>query len=810
MRILIEEHKYPLKLVKDDLWDGISADPDETVTFKYVGYFYNTERKDCVLLLPRVLLEDINIGGVKTEERVFVEHGDPNDKSKVTFPGYTPEEIINPDIKNNDGEYIIKAEHRKFIREFAVWIYRAIELFYRENQKDEKKRTLIHRKFVPLMGRGSLKESHTLLDVILALLEFQADHSDFILTTLRNRHRGMNKVNWSRTIVKSPILWAKKTPVYISPVNKCREIDFDDELFCIFHSILAYVAREFGFATKENPGFQEMTDVQFRHYLAGAGRVRLRQIKGKYFSDLALRLWELCFAFFDHQHEIRVQANKQEYLLAKNFQIVFEAIIDELIGDKDVPEGLKEQEDGKRVDHMYRYRGLTVVDGEKNDGGDIYYIGDSKYYKRRTEITKESVYKQFTYARNVIQWNLNLFLDQKDLQGKDLPPAEKAKLNAGATSIQSVARLRDDITEGYAITPNFFISARIDEDLDYNHDEITDTQKKQPDFFSRQFENRLFDRDTLLIAHYDVNFLFVISRYARNNAAQKQEWRDKVRDIFRSRIRQMLHKHFEFYAMTPKGTTDAEAFFRENFKEVIGRVYSPYGKRGGFDYYSLALRHDPDGTYEDENAALLGLLRKGFKVEKCKLGQKPEDVVSGEAKVPTVPVSTNRLTFHWLENYLDASIVFGYCKDDDHLAWIMNREGVKGSDMYNLRADRKRDGCVDVKNPKVHGAKFLILYFDSTESDNSYRVFRISNGEVKKREWLLATGYKKDPDPGKEAKAGKKYYCYFLDEEVSIGNLEVGKFLTMTRLSQGLKYIEGAPIFATGAEVLKLRTDPKV
>ena len=812
MRILVEEHKYPLRLVKDDLWEGVSADPDETVTFKYVGYFYNSERKDCVLLLPRVLLEDVKTAGGKNEERVFVEHGDPADRTKVTFAGYTLEEIVDPDVKNDDGEYLLKPEHRKFIREFAVWIYRAIELYYRENQNDEKKRSAIYRRFVPLMGRGALKESHTLLDVILAMLDFQKEHGDFILTTFRNRHRGLNKVNWTRTVAKSSILWAGKTPVYIDPVNKRREIDFDDELFCIYHSILEYVGKQFGFKPLENPGFATMTDVQFRHFLSGAGRIRLRQIKGKYFSDLALRLWELCFAFFDHHHEIRIQANKQEFLLAKNFQIVFEAIIDELIGDKNIPAGLKEQEDGKRVDHMYRYRGLTVVDGEcvGRDKGDIYYIGDSKYYKRRTPITNESVYKQFTYARNVIQWNLNLFLDQKDLNGNDLSADVKAMLNAGATAIESVERLRDDATEGYAITPNFFISARMDDDLDYNHDEITDAQKEKTDFFSRQFENRLFDRDTLLIAHYDVNFLFVVSRYARNNAVQKQEWREKVREIFRTRVRAMLQKHFTFYAMTPKGTVDAEAFFRENFKDVIGRIYSPYGKRGGFEFYSLALRQESEGDFEDENAAVLGLLRKGFKVEKCALGQKPEEVVSGEARVLTSPVASSRLTFHWLENYLDASIVFGFCKGDDHLKWMMNRVGDKASDMYNLRADRKRHGCVDVKNPKVQDARFLILYFENTESDNRYRVFRIRKGVNKAREWLLSTGYKKHSDPAKEAKAVKKYYCYYLEEEVSLGQLNVAQFLTADRLTKGAKYIEGEPIFVTGKDVLKWREDPPV
>ncbi len=61
-------------------------------------------------------------------------------------------------------------------------------------------------------------------------------------------------------------------------------------------------------------------------------------------------------------------------MLAKNFNIVFEAMIDELIGDKrkDLPNGLKDQEDGKIVDHMYSYRGLTNNDEQ---GRDVYYIG---------------------------------------------------------------------------------------------------------------------------------------------------------------------------------------------------------------------------------------------------------------------------------------------------------------------------------------------------------------------------------------------------------------------------------------------------
>ncbi len=136
----------------------------------------------------------------------------------------------------------------------------------------------------------------------------------------------------------------------------------------------------------------------------------------------------------------------------------------------------------------------------------------------------------------------------------------------------------------------------------------------------------------------------------------------------------------------------------------------------------------------------------------------------------------------------------------------MNRVGDKASDMYNLRADRNRHGCVDVKDPKVHDARFLILYFESTESDNEYRVFRIRNGERKNREWMISTGY----SIVEEANAVQRYYCYYLDEEVTFGELDVKTFLTRNRLMVGEKYIEGAPIFVTGEDVLALRMNPQV
>ena len=300
----------------------------------------------------------------------------------------------------------------------------------------------------------------------------------------------------------------------------------------------------------------------------------------------------------------------QEYLIAKNFNIVFEAIIDELVGDRreELPDGLKEQEDGKRVDHLYSYKGLTTTG---TDDTSIYYIGDSKYYQLKNEVSKESVYKQYTYARNVIQWNLNIFLN---------PDQTNAKWR------QHTPMYRDEVTEGYNIVPNFFISARMDEDLSYA-DNIYKVDKEETSFMSKHFENRLFDRDTLLIYHYDVNFLYVVSLYAQDNDSAKHEWKDKVRKLFREEIQKMLESRFDFYAMTAHPGVDARQYIQEHFQNVLGKMYKPYPNP---NYFSLAL--DSQDKYAAENQELLKELRKHFFVEKMAIGADPTEPLTTRMK----------------------------------------------------------------------------------------------------------------------------------------------------------------------------------
>lgn len=323
------------------------------------------------------------------------------------------------------------------------------------------------------------------------------------------------------------------------------------------------------------------------------GKKRLLEIKYKYFSDKALQLWDLCFAFFEQSKQITVDSEQKEYLLVKNFYIVFEAIIDELIGDKPLPDGMdKKMEDGKILDHLFTAKSLF-----ENEQRQTYYIGDSKYYKMGHELGSESVYKQYTYARNVIQWNLDIF-------------------NSGKIP-QSGIQIRDDLTEGYNIIPNFFISSKLDEKLDYSCDGIDKTNRSRNKHKQEQFKNRLFDRDTLLLFHYDVNFLFVLSLYARNNKQQKASWKSKIRNRFRSEIQEWLQKDYDFYVMSAKPNVNSEEYISLHFKQLIGKIFRPFEDKS---ILSLAL----DVSFKEYNANLIHELEESFYIKKCMLNESPQ------------------------------------------------------------------------------------------------------------------------------------------------------------------------------------------
>lgn len=573
MLLFIEGYPYNLDaIVKDGLSireilkDVVSVPvKEDNYAFGYVGYCYSKTAKDVIFFLPKVVLTG--------------EHNDENVAD--TIFGATPQDIIdfNSDsIKLKFTEEGCK-EYKEFLSTLSIWIYRTISV-YKETHDDN----ILESKEYQGESRGKKVKHNTLLDVIIALRDFNKNNQDYFTFIAKNIHSGFNKIQWQKTITSTNPIFLKGQPIYSDPVNRKKMVNFDEELLVIFFSILNYIREEHGFSFDINIHYQLISPEKIkRSYIdKNLGCRRLKQIKYKYFSDKALRIWDLCYAFFDREYKISINRQAEDFLLAKNFNLIFEAMIDTLISGEDkqkLPKELTDQRDGKLVDHMFIGQGLIE---QSNLPAELtYYIGDSKYYKRSKDDTTvlgdKSIYKQYTYAKNVVQWNMNLFLDDND-DGEQ-------------------PQLRDSLTEGYNPIPNFFISARIPNKKEgkkfLSFDEAQLETQANRIQFNRQFENRLFDRDTLLLCHYDVNFLYIVSLYGRANKSKQAAWREYVRKEFREKIQDTFNQLYTFRTIQPRDGMDCYRFLKENFSQLNGKLYRSKANK---NYLVLALMKCDDNS----------------------------------------------------------------------------------------------------------------------------------------------------------------------------------------------------------------------
>lgn len=573
MLLFIEGYPYELDaIVKDGLSireilkDVVSVPvKEDNYAFGYVGYCYSKTAKDVIFFLPKVVLTG--------------EHNDENVAD--TIFGATPQDIIdfNSDsIKLKFTEEGCK-EYKEFLSTLSIWIYRTITV-YKETHNDN----ILEPKEYQGESRGKKVKHNTLLDVIIALRDFNKNNQDYFTFIAKNIHSGFNKIQWQKTITSTNPIFLKGHPIYSDPVNRKKMVNFDEELLVIFFSILNYIREEHGFSFDINIHYQLISPEKIkRSYIdKNLGCRRLKQIKYKYFSDKALRIWDLCYAFFDREYKISINRQAEDFLLAKNFNLIFEAMIDTLISGEDkqkLPKELTDQRDGKLVDHMFIGQGL--IEQSHLPAELTYYLGDSKYYKRSKDDTTvlgdKSIYKQYTYAKNVIQWNMNLFLDDND-DGEQ-------------------PQLRDSLTEGYNPIPNFFISARIPNKKEgkkfLSFDDAQLETQANGIQFNRQFENRLFDRDTLLLCHYDVNFLYIVSLYGRANKSKQAAWREYVRKEFREKIQDTFNQLYTFRTIQPRDGMDCYRFLKENFSQLNGKLYRSKANK---NYLVLALMKCDDNS----------------------------------------------------------------------------------------------------------------------------------------------------------------------------------------------------------------------
>lgn len=526
MKILIEGEKYSIELLQDIFDDPkfYHQENQEGIILS-VGYYHSYERDELVYMLPKVFMAD-------SQETVF---------------GITNTDLL--DLKHS--ETFKHKDEYNWIRQVSVYFYNSLLEFRRRN----KTTSIIQSSLSSNLNTNLGKQEYSYLDLLLSFVNFyKKNKSNILFKHIEFKSQQVRNPNWERTISKStPLITQDKQPIYNIYRNKKKIINTEEELLIYFFSILNHFNVEHNLYLQIDKSYEIIKGSQFK-LLQKNGLSKLRKIKYRYFNDTLKKMYHLCEIYFSQTDTSSISRKKEEFISVNNYNLVFEDMIDKLFSDpiidKKTADGttlknLKYNEDGKIIDHIFDYQSLL-------DTSDIFYIGDSKYYKSDNIAGKVSKYKQFTYAKNVIQYNIDLLNDTGKYYTENL-------------------RYRDDLTEGYNITPNFFIYGYIS---DYKNFDKTELNAKGDIVKSFHFENRLFDRDTLFVHQYKINFLYVLKSYTQFGNKTIEKFRTETKTMFRNNFVDFFSNKdkskFELYEYLQKNIED---FIETNFRLVNGKCF---------------------------------------------------------------------------------------------------------------------------------------------------------------------------------------------------------------------------------------------
>ena len=482
-------------------------------------------------------------------------------------------EPVNREGKDIFGksDFPIKNIQRRFLSSLSTWLYSAIDK-YRSDSDMTGVRSPDHMEHSKFQGDARYA---TLLDVMSSMELFYKKNQNLFVFVAKNKHSGNNKINWQRTIAKKIPFIQGDSPIYMELVNKKKVFDLDDRLLVLYFSAMKFIQDEFGFEMPQSEYYVPLKKQEFACLMENERGLReLRRIKYKYFEDRLLKLYNIMEAFFRWGAKYTNKDVKaKEYLIANSFNNVFGDQSDEI-------EKLKKNEDGKIIDHLYKEKSLIFADGSES----IWHIGDSKYYQEKNDLSPESIAKQYTYAKNIIQ---NFFSSQFLSGSKHYN-----------SSVHEKVRYRDSVTEGYSVTPNFFIRGEVPvykeesqfqesyfrENPDPKNEDLI--KKDSADLWNernRHFRNRLFDRDTLLLKVYNINFLYVLKMYTSKHSSLREEFKKETRKKFHDDFLELLKDNYYFWALYlpdwehkdyPK---DLEEFVNRHFRSLVGRIFQPAG-----------------------------------------------------------------------------------------------------------------------------------------------------------------------------------------------------------------------------------------
>ncbi|MAM29451.1 MAG: hypothetical protein CMC13_10565 [Flavobacteriaceae bacterium] len=526
MRIFIEGESYSLDILKPIFGDKFYMPNGFYGVIDYVGYYHSIDN-EVIYLLPKVF---INTKGLIL-----------NKYHKDLFAINKIDEVIESNDELN------------WLKRFLIIFYKGL-IEYRERYL-----TTIQSKGDVLQLSSSLGvNEYSFLDIVLSFVNFHRKNKNTILFIHKKQISAKHKkVNWAKTVRKSnPFITNDGIPIYSKLNVSKRHINTEEELLSMFYSVLNHLKTEYNFTIQIDESYTIAKGSAYNKLAAKAPKI-LKKIRYRYFSDTLVKMYKLLELYFSKSNKVSIQNTNEDFIMVKYYHLIFEDMIDKLITSKvdtrETSKGvslkkLKENKDGKIIDHLFEYDSL--IDRDER----IFYIGDSKYYKTNNDIQEKSIYKQFTYAKNVIQFNIDL-------------------LNEGK-KINKNIRYRDNVTEGYNITPNFFIQGVIPSNFNFNEDDLILDPKKGIKH-SYHFKERIFDRDSLFVNHYSINFLFVLKSYTNKSTFEILQYRDGIHKKFRSNFLSYLKKQrsFKFYQSEFDSSELLKKFVDKQFRYLTGRTY---------------------------------------------------------------------------------------------------------------------------------------------------------------------------------------------------------------------------------------------
>ncbi len=526
MRIFIEGESYSLDILKPIFGDKFYMPNGVNGIIDNVGYYHSIDN-EVIYLLPKVFIDTKGLILNKYPKDLFAE--------------------------NSIDDVIESQDELNWLKRFLIIFYKGL-IEYRTRYKNT-----IQTKDDVLQLSSSLGENeYSFLDIVLSFVNFHKKNKNTILFIHKKQISAKyKKVNWGKTVRKSnPFVTNEGIPIYSELNVKKKYIDTEEELLCMFYSVLNHLKTEYNFSIQIDESYTITKGSAYEKLAANAPKI-LKKIRYKYFSDTLVKMYKLLELYFSKSNKVSIQNKNEDFIMVKYYHLIFEDMIDKLITSKidtkETSKGvslkkLKENKDGKIIDHLFEYDSL--IDRDES----IFYIGDSKYYKTNNEVKENSIYKQFTYAKNVIQFNIDL-------------------LNEGK-KINNNIRYRDKVTEGYNITPNFFIQGVVTDIFNFDDDKLAIDFDKGIKH-SYHFKERIFDRDSLFVNHYSINFLFVLKSYTNKSSFELEKYRTEIHKKFRTNFVSYLKKQnlFKFYHTEFESKELLKQFIDTEFRILTGRTY---------------------------------------------------------------------------------------------------------------------------------------------------------------------------------------------------------------------------------------------